>query len=58
MKTTAKVYASFLLLSLLLSLQVYSADTESDYNEARVKVLNIQAVDTNLPSALPVDDRK
>ena len=58
MKITAKVYASFLLLSLLLSSQLQAADTESDYNEARVKVLNIQAVDTNLPSALPVDDRK
>jgi hypothetical protein len=55
---TQKIAATLILLSFLFSMQLQAADTESDYNEARVKVLNIQAVDTNLPSALPVDDQK
>jgi hypothetical protein len=59
MKILKNISVVLLILSLLWNIfSLYAADTESDYNDTKAKVLNVQAINSNLPTSLPIDERK
>jgi hypothetical protein len=47
-----------LLVSLASVLTVSAADTPADYNATKTKVIEVQNENSNLPTNLPVDERK
>lgn len=56
---TRKILSLLVMLSVLSqSFVVYWADTESDFNDTRTRVFDVQAENSSLPTTLPVDERK